>query len=242
MMLDVPTAGTVVRAIENFVEKFQSREGLKCRVAANRWQGSEMRLVAEGLAGERGGEPVFSGVSFGLGAGEALTVTGPNGAGKSTLLRVLAGLLPAAAGGARIEGGGEAWPDVAAAAHHLGQGNAMKTALTVAENLAFWRDFLGEPHCEVDEALELVGLGDIGHLPFGYLSTGQRRRAAIARLLVSYRPVWLLDEPTAGLDAASERQFSALMGAHLEDGGIVVAATHLPLGLSGQELRMGDIQ
>ncbi|OJU32258.1 MAG: heme ABC exporter, ATP-binding protein CcmA [Rhizobiales bacterium 68-8] len=199
-----------------------------------------MRLIAEGLAGERGGEPVFSGVSFALGAGEALTITGPNGAGKSTLLRVLAGLLPAAAGAARIEGGGADWPDVAAAAHYLGHQNAMKTALTVTENLAFWRDFLGEPHCEVDEALEMVGLGDIGHLPFGYLSTGQRRRAAIARLLVSYRPVWLLDEPTAGLDKASEAQFSALMGAHLEDGGIIAAATHLPLGLAGAELRMAE--
>ena len=197
-----------------------------------------MRLIAEGLAGERGGEPVFSGISFALGAGEALTVTGPNGAGKSTLLRVLAGLLPPAAGYARIEDG-EDWPDVTAAAHFLGHQNAMKTALTVTENLAFWRDFLGEPHCEVDEALEMVGLGDIGHLPFGYLSTGQRRRAAIARLLVSYRPVWLLDEPTTGLDKASAAQFSALMGAHLEDGGIIVAATHLPLGLTGTELRMG---
>jgi heme exporter protein A len=240
MMLDVPTAGTVVRAIENFVEKFQSRLGPKCRDAAGYGEGSEMRLIAEGLAGERGGEPVFSGVSFALGAGEALTITGPNGAGKSTLLRVLAGLLPAAAGAARIEGGGADRPDVAAAAHYLGHQNAMKTALTVTENLAFWRDFLGEPHCEVDEALEMVGLGDIGHLPFGYLSTGQRRRAAIARLLVSYRPVWLLDEPTAGLDKASEAQFSALMGAHLEDGGIIVAATHLPLGLAGAELRMGE--
>ena len=87
----------------------------------------------------------------------------------------------------------------------------------------------------------MVGLGDIGHLPFGYLSTGQRRRAAIARLLVSHRPVWLLDEPTAGLDEASEAQFAALMTAHLDGGGIIVAATHLPLGLEGaQALEMGS--
>jgi heme exporter protein A len=107
----------------------------------------------------------------------------------------------------------------------------MKTALTIAENLRFWQDFSGSPHLAVGEALEMVGLGGLGHLPFGTLSTGQRRRAAIGKLLVSYRPVWLLDEPTAGLDKASEAQFAALMQAHLEDGGIIVAATHLPLGL-----------
>ena len=199
-----------------------------------------MRLIAENLGGERGGEPVFADIGFALGQSEALTVTGPNGSGKSTLLRIIAGLLPASAGTVRLEEGGEDWPNVPAAAHYLGHQNAMKTALTVTENLAFWRDFLGEPHLDIGEALEMVGLGDIGHLPFGYLSTGQRRRTAIAKMLVSWRPVWLLDEPTAGLDAASERQFAALMAAHLEDGGIIVAATHLPLGLEkARELRMG---
>ena len=197
-----------------------------------------MKLIAEHLAGERGGEPVFAGIGFSLGRGEALTVTGPNGAGKSTLLRVIAGLLPAAAGMVRLEDAGEEWPNVQAAAHYLGHQNAMKTALTVEENLTFWREFLGEPYMETGEALDMVGLGDIGHLPYGYLSTGQKRRAAIARLLVSYRPIWLLDEPTAGLDAASERQFAALMAAHLEDGGIIVAATHVKLALGGQVLRM----
>jgi heme exporter protein A len=197
-----------------------------------------MRLVVDGLAGERGGEPVFSGVSFALAAGEALTVTGPNGAGKSTMLRVLAGLLPAAAGTVLLEGGGDDFPDAQAGSHLLGTGNAMKPALTVAENLAFWRGFLGHQHLEVDEALDMVGLGEIGHLPFGYLSTGQRRRIGIARLLVSYRPVWLLDEPTSGLDRASEAQFGKLMQAHLEDGGIIVAATHVELGLGGAALEM----
>ncbi|MBO6539935.1 MAG: heme ABC exporter ATP-binding protein CcmA [Rhizobiaceae bacterium] len=199
-----------------------------------------MRLVAQALAGERGGEPVFSGVSFSLGEGDALTVTGPNGSGKSTLLRVVAGLLPAAAGTITFEGGGEEWPTPRSAAHFLGHQNGMKTALTVDENLRFWREFKGEPHLESQEALEMMGLGEIGHLPFGYLSTGQKRRVAIARLLVSYRPIWLLDEPTAGLDAASEAQFAELMQAHLEDGGMIMAATHLPLGLTAAtELRMG---
>jgi heme exporter protein A len=199
-----------------------------------------MRLIADKLSAERGGEPVFSGIGFDLGEGDGLVVTGPNGAGKSTLLRVLAGLLPSTAGVIRLDGGGEDWPTVASACHYLGHGNAMKTALSVTENLAFWQAFCGDQHLSVDEALEMVGLPGIGHPPYGYLSTGQKRRASIARLLVSYRPIWLLDEPTAGLDAASEKQFAALMQAHLEDGGIVVAATHVPLGLDGvAELRMG---
>jgi len=199
-----------------------------------------MRLAVENLSGERGGEAVFSDISFALDAGQALLVTGPNGAGKSTMLRIVAGLLPAAEGRVAFSGSGE-FPDIRAASHYLGHLNAMKTALSVEENLAFWRDFLGSPRLSPRDALDMVGLGEIGHLPFGYLSTGQRRRASIARLIVSYRPVWLLDEPTAGLDRASEDRFAQLMRGHLAEGGIIVAATHLPLGLEGtRELRMGE--
>ncbi len=200
-----------------------------------------MRLEARSVAGERGGETIFSGVSFALGEGEGLIVTGANGSGKSTLLRIIAGLLPAAAGEIVLEGASEDFPTVEAACHYLGHLNAMKPALSVTENLAYWQDFQGNAHLDIGDALEMVGLETIGHLPFGYLSTGQRRRISIAKLLVSYRPVWLLDEPTAGLDKASEQQFAALMEAHMEDGGMVVAATHLPLGLEKVgELRMGD--
>lgn len=198
-----------------------------------------MRLIAENLSGERGGETVFSNVGFSLEKGKALIVTGPNGSGKSTMLRVVAGLLPAASGRVAFEDGGEAFPTVASACHYLGHQNAMKPTLSVTENLSFWRDFCGETKLGIDEALEVVGLAGIGHLPFGYLSTGQRRRAAIARLLVSHRPLWLLDEPTAGLDKASERRLSALMTDYCQDGGIIVAATHLPLGIEAQELRLG---
>lgn len=199
-----------------------------------------MRLVADNLAGERGGEPVFDGVSFSLGNGECLIVTGENGSGKSTLLRVVAGLLPASHGVARLEDGGEDWPDIMSSCHYLGDRNAMKPALTVAENLSFHQQFLGNAFLTIEEALDEVGLPSVAALPFGYLSTGQRRRIAIAALLVSFRPVWLLDEPTAGLDLGSERRFSALMQAHLEDGGIIVAATHVPLGIEGaKELVMG---
>ena len=199
-----------------------------------------MRLIAEELGGERGGQPVFSDIGFSLGEGDALTVTGPNGSGKSTLLRVVAGLLPAAGGSVRLEGGGEAFPTIASAAHYLGHLNAMKPGLTLQENLSFWRDFCGDADVSVEAALETVGLGAIGDLPYGYLSTGQKRRAAIARLLVSRRPIWLVDEPTAGLDAESARRFSALMAGHLGGGGMILAATHLPLGIDrAAELRMG---
>lgn len=201
-----------------------------------------MRLVADGLAGQRGGEPVFSGIDFSLEDGQALIVSGPNGSGKSTLLRVIAGLLQASGGSVRLEGGGEDCPGVASACHYLGHLNAMKLALTVTENLAFWRDFLGSPGRSSAEALEAVGLGGIGHLPFGYLSAGQKRRVSIARLLVAWRPIWLLDEPTAALDKASETRFAGLMKAHLANGGIIIAATHQPLGMEGAaELKMGDV-
>ena len=201
-----------------------------------------MRLIAENLAGERGGEPVFSGVSFALADGAGLVVTGPNGSGKSTLLRIIAGLLPSATGTIRLEDpdSPEA-PEVASACHYLGHGNAMKTALSVEENLVFWQEFAGEQHLSVAEALDMIGLPQVASLPYGYLSTGQKRRVSIAKLLVSYRPIWLLDEPTAGLDRASEAQFAALVRAHLEDGGLAIAATHLPLGVDGlRELRMGE--
>jgi heme exporter protein A len=195
-----------------------------------------MRLVAEGLGGERGGRLIFSGVEFSLDDGESLVVTGPNGAGKSTLLRVVAGLLPVASGNVRIEGGDEG---VAGSVHYLGHLNAMKPTLTVAENLRFWTAFLGSPMLSLEDALDRVGLAAIAHLPFGFLSTGQRRRAAIARLLVSRRPVWLLDEPTAGLDADSERRFLDIMLEHLAAGGIIMAATHLPLDLrEASQLRL----
>jgi heme exporter protein A len=203
--------------------------------------GSIMRLIAKQLSGERGGEPVFSGVDFDLGEGEALIVTGPNGSGKSTLLRIVSGLLPAAAGAIRLDGENpEEYPSVASALHYLGHGNAMKTALSVGENLRFWQDFDGQPHLAIPDALDMVGLPQVASLPYGVLSTGQKRRISIAKLLISYRPIWLLDEPTAGLDKASENQFAALMRAHLEDGGMILAATHIPLGLDGvKTLDMG---
>ena len=115
----------------------------------------------------------------------------------------------------------------------------MKPALSVAENLSFWRDFFGGDVTDLDSCLTAVGLAHAAHLPAAYLSAGQRRRLSIARLLVVRRPVWLLDEPTSALDTAGQDLFTALTREHLARGGIVIAATHAPLGIETRELRMG---
>ena len=203
-----------------------------------------MRLIAENLSARRGEDLIFRGVSFALSGGESLVLTGKNGSGKSTLLRVVAGLL-------RPESGTVTWQEdtaekgmrVAEACHYLGHRNAMKAELSVHENLTFWQQFFGHSpqgkSLPVDEAADAVGLSDITHLPFGYLSAGQQRRMAFAKLLVSFRPVWILDEPTAALDVSAERVFTGLIESHLRNGGILIAATHQPLGLeNAQELQM----
>lgn len=202
-----------------------------------------MRLLAEGLSARRGEDLIFQDISFEISNGEALVIKGPNGSGKSTLLRVLAGLLPAHSGTAKLLAAPQPVERLGEAAHYLGHRNAMKRELTVEENLAFWKSFLGDfsdgAGVSIAEAVEVVGLGDIAHLPFGYLSAGQQRRMAMAKLLVSWRPVWILDEPTAALDAAAETMFAGLVTDHLARGGIALAATHQPLGLEGvRELRM----
>jgi heme exporter protein A len=189
-----------------------------------------MRLVANELAVRRGDNRIFSGISFTLSPGEALVVTGANGAGKSTLLKTVAGLIHPFAGRVTLEEGGES--TLAEQCHYLGHENGLKSTLTVRENLVFWQSFLG-PGAPTEEALEKAGLGAIADLPAGYLSAGQKRRAAIARLLATSRTVWLVDEPTAGLDSSWQSRFSDLARNHLGGGGIVVAATHQDLGLHG---------
>src|SRR5205807_3386822 len=135
--------------------------------------------------------------------------------------------------------GGDGELTLAEQAHYLGHRDALKPSLSVMENLAFWRDFLGGGVSDADESLAAVGLDHAAHLPAAYLSAGQRRRLSIARLLVVRRPVWLLDEPTSALDAAGQDLFEGVMRDHLASGGIVVAATHTPLGIEARELRMG---
>lgn len=203
-----------------------------------------MGLKAQNLAAKRGEDLLFVHISFTLSEGEALILTGANGSGKSTLLRVVAGLLRPESGSVSYTRGesGEARP-AHEAAHYLGHRNAMKPELSVSENLTFWQDFLGNAEggegLSIPEAAEMVGLGGITHLPFGYLSAGQQRRFAFAKLLVAWRPIWILDEPTAALDAAADRMCAGLVANHLSKGGLVLAATHQPLGLeNARELRM----
>ncbi len=203
-----------------------------------------MRLRAWQLAIERGGRRLFSGLSFEVGQGSALIVTGPNGAGKSSLLRALSGFLPLQAGAFALDGG-DPERTLGEQAHYLGHADALKGALTANENLAFWAGALGgDPSREASRAaLVRVGLAHVIDIPPRVLSAGEKRRVALARLLIAHRTVWLLDEPTAALDAAAQAAFAAIMRAHLDSGGIIVAATHAPLGLArASELRLGAIE
>jgi len=170
----------------------------------------------------RGGRLLFTDLSFYLWRQGILLVKGPNGAGKSSLLQVLAGIL-------RPDAGRVGWylddPE-APRLHYLGHAPGVKSRLTAAENLTFWREVNGPTGIAVGDALEQVGLGGLADIEAGHLSAGQTRRLALARLLVSKRPVWLLDEPTSSLDAAGHQLVGRMMRDHAASGGTVMAATH----------------
>jgi heme exporter protein A len=200
--------------------------------------GRLMRLVAEDIACQRGSREVFTGLSFSVDKGEALLVTGRNGAGKSSLLRIIAGLVRLAAGRITLQGG-DTEPSIAEQAHYIGHQDPVKGALSVAENLAFWSSYLGGKP-DVRAALKAVGLGGLADLPAAYLSAGQRRRLSIARLVAVKRPLWLLDEPTTALDTQAQKALADLMRKHLRSGGLIVAASHGPIGIPrAKRLRLG---
>ncbi len=188
-------------------------------------------LTAENLCIERGGRLVLDDVGFTIAGGDALVVTGPNGAGKTTLLRAIAGFLKPVAGQFYLRGG-DTERDLGQHCHYAGHLDAVKSRLSVAENLAFWAHYLGGAPGEVTNALAAFGLTDLAEVTAAYLSAGQRRRLGLARLLAVERPIWLLDEPTVSLDEESRSRFAALVRVHLAAGGIAIAATHVDLGLS----------
>ena len=189
-------------------------------------------LEADNLACLRGERVIFAGLSFRLEAGGALLLVGANGAGKSTLLRLLAGLL-APAEGRLLWHGADALADRAGHAarlRYLSHQDALKPALTARENLDFFARLWGG---EADAALDTLGLAPLADLPARILSSGQKRRLALARLALAPAALWLLDEPTVGLDAASVARLGGLLARHRDAGGMVLAATHLPLPLPG---------
>lgn len=192
-----------------------------------------MQLIAEQLVISRGGRRVVDGASFRVAGGQALVVTGPNGAGKTTLLRAVAGFIPLDEGALRLDGGAAETP-LSEQAHFVGHANAVKANLTVLENVLFWAGYLGGGAASEDRAaaaLAHFGLDALSAFTAAELSAGQKRRLGLARLLAAQRAVWLLDEPTASLDAASSASLSTAVNAHTAAGGIAIAATHLPLGL-----------
>ncbi len=187
------------------------------------------------LSSFRGGRLVLRDLSFSVRGGEALLLTGPNGSGKSTLLRLMAGLLDPLTG-TLFRDGVDVTEDAEAHRHstyYFGHAEAIKPALTIREDLQFWRG-LNQADTDLEEAISALGLSEQADLPGRYLSAGQRRRTALARLMVKGADLWLLDEPSVGLDKASTKLLSDLVKRHQDSGGMVVAATHVDLNLANE--------
>eukprot|EP01037_Dinobryon_pediforme_P002348 gene2348-2385_t len=196
-----------------------------------------VRLIADQLELIRNERRLFSNVSFTLDAGDALILTGANGSGKSSLLRACIGLLPFNHGTIQLQSGDER--HFAEQCHYIGHQDGLKTSLTAAENLDFWAQMLSNIQETPKNALKQLNMGHIADVPVAYLSAGQRRRVALARLLVAKRNIWMLDEPTTALDAATQTVFATICCTHLAQGGLILAATHLDLGFAAGQLRLG---
>lgn len=204
------------------------------------WAG--LKLAVSKLAVNRGGRRVVDSLSFDLKSGNGLELVGPNGSGKTTLIRAIAGLIQSVSGNVALADTAlrddPEPPLLREAVHYVGHTDALKPALSAFENLHFWQRYLDGAlrHGSADEtvmfALDTMRLGALSDVPAGYLSAGQKRRLGLARLLVADRPLWLLDEPSVSLDVASVAELAALADAHVARGGLLIAATHVPLGMS----------
>jgi heme exporter protein A len=200
------------------------------------------RLAVENLSIARGERTLFAGLDAAVSAGEAVALTGANGAGKTSLLRAVAGFLHPAEGRVRFEQGGEAVEAEAARAsglHLLGHHDGLKPGRTAGEELHFWAAWTGATPAGVAQAVETFDLAPLMGLEVRKLSAGQRRRLALARLIAAPRPLWLLDEPFAPLDAARRALFGRLMAGHLAGGGMILAAVHDPLPIPAREITIG---
>jgi len=202
-------------------------------------------LMAEGLATTRGGRRVFEGLSFTLSGGELMYLRGPNGSGKSTLLRLIAGYGKARSG--RLMYGDSDWTDTSpafdAAMIHAGHDNALKPVLTLRENAAAYVSIMTGRAPDEGRLLDgaaLFGLTGLLDRPARFFSSGQKHRANLMRFTLLDRPLWLMDEPTVGLDAENRDVLAGLMKAHLAAGGMIIAASHDPIGVEGRELALDD--
>jgi len=204
-----------------------------------------LQLEVEHLVVNRGDRRVIDDLTFSLKKGETLTLLGPNGVGKTTLLRALAGFITPLSGEVRFEGAGlEEGQPVGESCHYVGHANGLKPSLSVLENLQFWSGYLsdngsGSGETSSHDALNQFNLVELADIPCGYLSAGQKRRLGLARLIVARRPLWLLDEPTVSLDEHSVTLLGRSVMSHARSGGLVIAATHIPLGLeNSRELHL----
>jgi heme exporter protein A len=194
-------------------------------------------LTAEKLACARGEKLLFENLSFRVEAGQALAVEGANGAGKTSLLRLIAGFIAPRAGRIAIDGENADDEERGKLVGWLGHQDGLKPQLSVREQLSFFAN-LYDSAVDQEAALEEAGLSRQADFPCRFLSAGQKRRLALARLLISLRPLWLLDEPFAALDTQGQELMAKVMARHCASGGMVIAATHDPLGLDNASLRL----
>ncbi len=196
-----------------------------------------MKLVVENLTCQRGLRTIFTDLSFTVEAGRGLLLTGANGSGKTTLLRMLAGFIEASSGEVRLEGGNDEL-ELAEQCHYVGHHNGIKHSFTALENLQFLADYLGGDNFK--GAIDTFGLRGLEDIPAAIMSAGQKRRLGLSRLVLVERPIWFLDEPSVSLDVQSVKILAGVVSKHIENGGIVLAATHVPLGLDfADELVLG---